>query len=114
MAPWADIKIWEAGPAEWLYLIANAQFVYTDSFHGAIFALKHRRPFVVYYAEEWRSPRLMDLAQRYRLGGSVANDHASLEKCLSSGTFGDHEESFRLIAQHVADSMEYLRNALSV
>lgn len=114
LAPWADIKIWEAGPAEWLCLIANAKFVYTDSFHGAIFALKHRRPFAVYYAEEGRSPRMVDLAQRYRLGGYVAHDVHSLEKCLSANTFGDHEESFRLIARHVEESMEYLRNSLSV
>ena len=113
LAPWADIKIWEAGPAEWLYLIAHAAFVYTDSFHGAIFALKNRRPFVVYYAEEGRSPRMVDLAQRYRLGGSVAQDYNSLKKCLAGSAFGDHEESFQLIALHVAESMEYLRNSIA-
>jgi hypothetical protein len=114
LAPWADIKVWEAGPAEWLYLIANARFVYTDSFHGAIFALKNNRPFVVYYAEEGRSPRMMDLARRYALSGSVAHDAAALETCLSKSSFGDYKESFRLIEQHVAESMAYLRNALAM
>jgi hypothetical protein len=114
LAPWADIKIWEAGPAEWLYLIANAKFVYTDSFHGAIFALKHKRPFVVYYAEEGRAPRMTDLARRYRLEGVVAQDVDSLERCLSASSFGDYKESFRLIDRHVAESMEYLRKALGV
>jgi hypothetical protein len=114
LAPWADIKIWEAGPAEWLYLIANAKFVYTDSFHGAIFALKNKRPFVVYTAEEWRSPRMADLARRYRLEGSVAHDVDSLEKHLSASTFGDYRESFRLIDQHVTESMAYLRKALEL
>ena len=97
---------------EWPCLIAPAAFVYTDSFHGAIFALKSRRPFVVYYAEEGRSPRMVDLAQRYRLGGSVAQDYNSLKKCLAESAFGDHEESFRLIDQHVAESMDYLSKAL--
>lgn len=114
LAPWADIKIWEAGPAEWLYLIAKAKFVYTDSFHGAIFALKNNRPFIVYYAEEWRSPRMTDLARRYQLGGSVAHDVDSLGKCISASSFGDYKESFRLIDQHVAESMDYLRNALAL
>jgi len=114
LAPWADYKIWEAGPAEWLYLVAKAKFVYTDSYHGAIFALKNRRPFVVYYAEEGRSPRMADFAQRYQLGESVARDCDSLEKCLAGNALGDHEESFRLIALHVADSMKYLRNSLAL
>lgn len=114
VAPWADIKIWEAGPAEWLYLIANAPFVYTDSFHGAIFALKNNRPFVVYTAETGRSPRMADLAQRYRLEGSVAHDVNSLEKCLSAKSFGDYAESFRRIDQHVSESVDYLRSALTM
>lgn len=114
VAPWADIKIWEAGPAEWLYLIAHAKFVYTDSFHGAIFALKNNRPFAVYYAEAWRSPRMTDLARRYRLEGSVAHDVASLAACLSAQAFGDYTESFRRIDQHVAESMDYLRKALGL
>jgi len=114
LAPWADHVIYTAGPAEWLSLIANAKFVYTDSFHGAIFALKNNRPFIVYYAEEWRSLRMTDLAKRYRLAGSVAHDVASLKTCLSADAFGNHEESFRLIDQHVAESMEYLRSALGL
>ena len=114
LAPWADIKIWDAGPAEWLSLVANAKFVYTDSFHGAIFALKNHRPFIVYYAEEWRSSRMTDLSKRYRLAGSVAHDVASLKTCILADSFGNYEESFRLIDQHVEESMEYLRKSLAL
>ena len=112
LAPWADIKIWEAGPAEWLYLIANAKFVYTDSFHGAVFALKNRRPFVVYYAEKGRSPRMVDFAQRYRLSGSVAWDCESMKQCLSGGEFGNYEESLKKVDSHVSESMNYLETSL--
>ncbi len=36
------------GPAEFLYLLANAQFVFTDSFHGTAFSLIFRKRFMVF------------------------------------------------------------------
>ena len=34
-------------PEEWLWLIDNAKLMYTDSFHGTVFSILFRRPFVV-------------------------------------------------------------------
>ena len=34
-------------PEEWLWLIDNARLMYTDSFHGTVFSILFRRPFVV-------------------------------------------------------------------
>lgn len=34
-------------PEEFLYLIHHAALVYTDSFHGAVFSILYRRPFIV-------------------------------------------------------------------
>ena len=34
-------------PEEWLWLIDNARFMYTDSFHGTVFSILFRTPFVV-------------------------------------------------------------------
>lgn len=43
----AHIKIYEAGPQEWLSLIDNAHIVFTDSFHGLCFSLLFHKRFVV-------------------------------------------------------------------
>lgn len=37
-----------AGPSEFLLLLKNAKMVMTDSFHGTIFAIKFRRPFITF------------------------------------------------------------------
>ena len=34
-------------PEEWLWLIDHARLMYTDSFHGTVFSILFRRPFVV-------------------------------------------------------------------
>lgn len=38
----------DVGPAEWLGLIANAQFICTDSFHGCIFSILFHKEFVLF------------------------------------------------------------------
>ena len=45
-----DERIFEhyaVAPEEWLWLIDNASLMYTDSFHGTVFSILFRRPFVV-------------------------------------------------------------------
>lgn len=42
---YADINFFGLRPEEWLYLIHNASFIVTDSFHGTIFSIIYRKPF---------------------------------------------------------------------
>lgn len=38
-------------PFEWVYLIQNAKFVFTDMFHGTIFSIKNKKKFLVNLTE---------------------------------------------------------------
>ncbi|MDD6562587.1 MAG: polysaccharide pyruvyl transferase family protein, partial [Veillonellaceae bacterium] len=45
-----DERVFEhyaVAPEEWLWLIDHARFTYTDSFHGTVFSILFRTPFVV-------------------------------------------------------------------
>lgn len=55
----ADESYVQAGPAEWVNALRHASFICTDSFHGTIFALKFRKPFVVWPG--YRTGRLTHL-----------------------------------------------------
>lgn len=44
---WAKI-----GPAEFLYLVNNSEFVLTDSFHGTVFSIIMNKPFFVFDRDE--------------------------------------------------------------
>jgi hypothetical protein len=44
----ADAPAYVSDPAEFVYLAANAQAVYTDSFHGAVFSILLEIPFFVF------------------------------------------------------------------
>lgn len=45
---WVEIgKTVHPDPAEWISLVKNARFVVTNSFHGAVFSLIFKKPFIV-------------------------------------------------------------------
>ena len=49
---YADIYPWDAGPAEWVALIAGARYVCTDSFHGSVFSALFNVPFFTFRRHE--------------------------------------------------------------
>ena len=108
---WADYKVWDVDPGEWLFLLSNAKFVYTDSFHCTLFALKHKKPFLTYFTESKRSPRLIDMAERYAISSCIVQS----VKDASEKRFWDeldYEKIDHLINTHVEKSYKFLKNAL--
>lgn len=70
---WADKQLFDVSPDEWVKLIANCSFLYTDSFHGAVFAMKFGRSFIAYYNNDGSSRRFLDLQKTYGLRNIVSS-----------------------------------------
>ena len=43
-----DEVLYDVGPEEFINLIRHASYVFTDSYHGAVFSVIHRKPFLVF------------------------------------------------------------------
>lgn len=43
-----DIKLNDCSPGQWIYLIRNSEYFFTDSFHGTIFATIFNKKFIVF------------------------------------------------------------------
>lgn len=111
--PAAEHQVYDAGPDQWLALLAGAAFVYTDSFHAAIFAMKQRKPFLAYYSEQIRSARLLDLAQRYQVHCAVACSLADAERRGCFDASPEYAAIEKLIEQQIAVSFDYLAGVLA-
>lgn len=110
--PWADEVSYDASPEEWLNLINNAEFVYTDSYHGALFSMKFHKPFLAYYTEKNRAPRFIDLAKRYNVDKYIVN---TLEEAIGKKSISkeiNYEKIDLELEKHRKDSMEFLKKAL--
>lgn len=44
---WHNLNWYTSDPAEFVYSIAHADLIYTDSFHGTVFSILYQRPFVI-------------------------------------------------------------------
>lgn len=102
-----DNYIRTSNPGEWIYLLANAQFVFTDSFHGTIFSLKYRRPFLSYSHQSTRGDRTKDLAKRYKFENRLVSK-ASFSIELINTSNQDLDLTCTLMKEHQKTSVEWL------
>lgn len=49
--PWVD-KVWSCSPMEFSYIIRHAEYVFTTTFHGAIFAMRNHKRCAILPARE--------------------------------------------------------------
>ncbi len=105
--PGCDSYIRTANPGEWIYLLSKSQFVFTDSFHGTIFSLKYKRPFLSYSHQTTRGDRTKDLAKRYKFENRLVTSASSLSELIKIGSKG-LDSTYSLMNEHQKVSMEWL------
>ena len=102
----ADEVKYNASPAHWVNLIANAKFVYTDSFHGCVFSMKYHKPFFAYYRDAKRSSRLVDLSKTYSLP-NIQSSNSDIHICDI-----DYEVVDNILALQKNNSLNYIKKNL--
>lgn len=80
----ADINPHRASVPQWLGTIAGAKAVLTDSFHGAVFSIIFRRPFIVIANPDRGNSRLKSLLLPLGLSHRMISDPAQARKALES------------------------------
>lgn len=109
---YADEVYYEATPSDWINMIYNAKFIYTDSFHGIVFSLKFQKPFIAYYQEANRSTRLIDLKNRFGLNRNIVSsvDEVIINKSIDTSLdYSIINTKIEVIKQK---SISFLQNAL--
>jgi len=109
---WSDNSLWHVSPQEWVNLFFNATFVYTDSFHGAVFAIKFKKPFLAYYKDKSRASRFIDLIERYELGDSIVNSFNEAKNKKSFRNLPSYEKLDLIIEKNLVISRNFLSDAL--
>ena len=112
LCDYADRVFYDLGPEEWLDMIRNATFVFTDSFHGTLFSLKFHRPFLAYYAEDMRATRFIDLEKRYQIERYLVTSVDEIDTKGSLLEEPDYKVIDRAIREHVDFSIKFLKEAL--
>jgi len=109
---WVDKIIFDASPKEWLNYIKNAEFLFTDSFHGVLFAMKFKTKFTAYYFEAIRAFRFIDLNQRYKLDDYIIDNYSRISY-ISDEIFREKmNEVDDINKEMIKKSISFLKNSL--
>jgi hypothetical protein len=107
---WADEQLIDAGPMEFARLMAGADAVITNFFHGCVFALLNGKPWVT-VPSDYRSIKIPDLAAMLGVGDRVIGEQtteAELNELLASPA-----GAAQRLEEHRARSEAYIDAALS-
>lgn len=109
-----DVTYSYATIEQWLTNIAHARFVVTTSFHGVVFCILLRRPFVYVPLDgifSVANNRALDLLRDIGLSAHVLLNDTTYDDILSKPI--DWESAFALLSPQQDSSISFLREALS-
>jgi hypothetical protein len=104
------------GPKEFVYYIANSESIYVDSFHGAVFSILFRKPFVVFdrpYEEGagLMTSRLDTLLSTFQLEDRMVKSLKQLEGIDNPCDFSKVDAILNIKRN---ESLDYLLEALNM
>lgn len=110
------LDVYASDPGEFVYLIAHAALVYTDSFHGSVFSILYRRPFVICdrrmgSREESMNSRIDTLTALFGLEGRIGNgaNHFAVEDPLTL----DYPDVEAILDRERRKSTAFMKQALN-
>ena len=106
--PWCDENI-NVTPFELLNYFKHANYVITDTFHGAVFSIKYNKQFVG-LSRTSNCYKFNDLLTRFNLNSQNITDIKLLESVLKNKI--NYESVNRFIETETKKSREYIKNEL--
>ena len=108
---WATQIFYTLDPTDWVSFVRSATFMYTDSFHGTVFAMKYHVPFIAYYKEKSRASRFIDLKAEFNLQNIVDSSAT-----VTADFVINSQPNFYMIDEHVSNlkekSISFLKESL--
>ena len=107
-----DKIVLQPGPKEWLGWLLNAEYVFTDSFHGCAFCINCNKQFFVKIssANSEMSSRIIHILDKYGMQDRLIKS----EQDMFSAPDIDFSKSNALLVKDREDSIAYLKSALGV
>lgn len=106
-----DKKIWDAAPDEFISLIRNATYVFTDSFHSSVFSILYHIPFFNFPKKgKAQMSRIVGLQNLLQIDSRMVNSEDDINRVVHEEI--DWEMVDVILANARKQSKEYIRNVL--
>lgn len=109
-----DLRTEDAGPIEFMKLIKNASFIFTDSFHGTIFSIIFEKQFITFkrFKDEDKNSqnsRVYDLLNQLKFGDRLKGEDSHARENYESIDYANVQTTLESFVQ---SSKNYLVKAL--
>lgn len=99
-------------PFQWIHMFKNAKFIFTGTFHGAVFSILSRRQFKVYLTNDSRIQKVNALLKEMEITNRNIHDDFVFDLDKMNNEI-DYSEVYAKISKKRAKSIEFLKNAIS-
>lgn len=108
-----DIKFWDASPEEFIGVIKNAEYVFTDSFHSMVFSCLYHVPFMIFPKQgKAQMSRIQGLMCLLEIEPRIVGTYTDMNNLYLKRI--DWNKSDKIISREKAKSKEYLKRAIKV
>lgn len=109
-----DIKLWDADPADFISVIRNAEYIFTDSFHCMVFScLYHVEFFVFPKIGKAQMSRIIGLQKLLEISDRMIDTDFSCEQ-LAAAERINWSRVDAILSEKRQESYHYLREALKI
>ena len=109
---WANEQWIDADPHQFVHFIRNSSAVVTNFFHGCVFSLRHRKPFVC-ESTPYRSNKVHDLMNRAGTASRLVSEDTTAAIVAEKLQCPPADAVFERLAQLREQSNQYLNRALA-
>ena len=106
--PGCDMTLESMTPFQFLGWLKNARIVFTGMFHGSVFSILYRRPFV-FWMNAYRKNKVDHMFKRIGIHRVVSTEDEF--DCIVNQEI-DYETVFSEIGNYINESKEYIQNAI--
>lgn len=109
-----DEKMFDVGPYDFVKLFANAECIFTDSFHGCVFSLVFHKKVCVFERDKQnkvsKNSRLYDLLDKFELSNRLIKNPANITKVMKQNV--DFDRIDKLHSKYKESSLQFLDDAI--
>lgn len=104
---YSDITV-NLSPFDWVEMFKNAEYVFTGTFHGAVFSILNRRQFKVYLTNKSRIEKVGALLKELRISNRSMDEGFVFDLDQMKSEI-DYEAVYKVIEEKRKQSRDYLR-----
>lgn len=98
-------------PFEWVQMFRDAEYVFTGTFHGAVFSILNRKQLLCYLTNESRIRKVGALLKELQISDRIISNQDSIKGMIANEI--DYDKAYEIIDRKREESKNYIKNHIT-